>query len=157
MSGEPLVYEDLRQVALGAVGAGLEQPPREHPDVSGIVVDVPSDGEWMTLAALTDGTTSMYTSPGGGLLGAGSIPDVAAATERLLVAAQEHLDRFTEPDDGTHPAAGVVRFHLLRPDGRARVDVPKDAFWGRVDDPLMPVIAAVQDLVTELSRVPPTS
>ena len=157
MSDERLVYDDLRQVALGAVEAGLEPPPWEHPDVSGVVVDVPSDGEWMTLAALTDGTTSMYTSPGGGLLGAGTIADVAAATERLLVAAQEQLDRFSEPDDGSHPDAGLVRFHLLRPDGRVRADVPEDAFWGRAEHPLMPVIAAVQQLVSELSRVPPPS
>jgi hypothetical protein len=35
------------------------------------------------------------------------------------------------------------------------IDVPEDAFWGRVDHPLMPVIAAVQSVMTSMQTMSP--
>ena len=33
------------------------------------------------------------------------------------------------------------------------VDVPEDAFWGRVDHPLMPVITAVQGVMSSMQNM----
>src|SRR5262245_60819931 len=93
------IYRQLRSQALDAVGAGLAPPPPEHPDVSGVVVDVPAEGGHATVVALTDGTTSLYTSTGGGTIGAGAHAHVDEATDRLLRVAQLHLDAFS-PEDG---------------------------------------------------------
>jgi hypothetical protein len=34
-------------------------------------------------------------------------------------------------------------------------DVPEDAFWGRVDHPLRPVIAAAQDVISSMQAIEP--
>lgn len=139
-------------MALEAVANGLEPPPADHPDVSGVVVDIPGSGGFAALVALTDGTTSMYTSAGGGVIGAGQHADVAAATRRLLSVVQEHLGGFPDPDDKGLPPPGEVRFHVLTPSGDRHRDVPEDAFWGEVEHALAPVIGAAQDVLTAVRQ-----
>ena len=149
------VYEGLRSLALRSVSDGLPAPPAQHPDVSGLVVDIAASGGHATLVALTDDTTSMYTSGGGGTIGAGERPHIAEATHRLLAVVQAHLGMFTGPEDEGLPAAGSVRFHVLTPAGGHSVDIPDDCFWSREDHELMPVIAGVQAIVTALREVSP--
>jgi hypothetical protein len=147
-------YSDLRAMALRATESGvLPAPSPEHPDVSGLVIDIPSSGGTATLVALTDDTTSLYTSTGGGTIGAGQHANVATATQVLLAAAQQHMNAFSQRDDRALPPTGSVRFHLLSPFGQRAVDVPEDAFWGRVDHPFMPVIAAAQNLISAMQQV----
>jgi hypothetical protein len=59
------------------VANDLAPPSAAHPDISGVVVDVPAQGGFATVVGLTDDTTSMYTSTGGGTIGAGKHPDGA--------------------------------------------------------------------------------
>jgi hypothetical protein len=148
-------YHDLRSLALGAVAKGLPAPAADHPDVSGVVVDIPSQDAFATVVGLTDNTTSMYTSTGGGTIGAGEHAAVAAATHQLLTTIQAHLDSFDDEDDGSLPPAGSVRFHVLAPTGTHRKDVPEDSFWGRVPHDLAPVIGATQELISALREVSP--
>lgn len=149
------VYQGLRSLALSSVDNGLRPPSAEHPDVSGLVVDVPAQGGFATIVALTDDTTSMYTSTGGGIIGAGQHANVAAATRHLLSVVQAHLDSFVQADDGALPGTGSVRFHVLTPSGCRWVDVPEDSFWGRVSHSLMPVIGSTQALITVMSEASP--
>jgi hypothetical protein len=160
-SGEPKspsnAYAGLRAMALGAVGGSLYPPSDDHPNVSGVVVDVPAQGGYATFVALADNTTSMYTSVGGGTIGAGEQQNVAQATQQLLGVVEAHLSFFVEPDDQSLPSGGFVRFHLLSPTGPRRVDIVEDAFWGRVQNPLMPVIAATQQVIAAIRSVSPGS
>ena len=142
-------------MALDAVANGLAAPPPEHPDVSGLVVDIPSSGGFVAIVALTDNTTSMYTSTGGGTIGAGEHAPVASATRQLLGVVQAHLAPFGDVADAELPEPGAVRFHLLSPSGAGSTDVSEDAFWGREPHPLMPVIAATQQLISAISQAAP--
>jgi len=99
----------------------------------------------------------LYTSTGGGTLGAGEHSDVAAATHALLSSVQQHFDSFMHNDDGSLPPSGLVRFHLLSTRGPRKADVPEDAFWGRVDHPLMPIIAATQNVISSIQSAGPVS
>ena len=150
------VYLDLRAMALDAVAAGLAAPDPAHPTVSGLVVDIPGEGGCASVVALTDGTTSMYTSSGGGVIGAGGHAAVAEATRALLTVADAHAGLVRDPAETQLPGPGVVRFHLLTPSGRRCVDVPEGAFWGEEPHPLMPVIAATQQVISELRRASPS-
>jgi hypothetical protein len=143
-------------MTLDAVANGLSAPSSYHPDVSGVVVDIPAQGGFATVVALTDGTTSMYTSVGGGTIGAGEHSVVRIATRRLLAAVQRELGFFVEVDTDALPPPGLVRFHLLAPHGRRYRDVPEDSFWGRAPDDLMPVIEKTQELISAISNVSPT-
>ena len=144
-------------MALDAAARGLVSASPESPDVSGVVVDVPGSGGVATIVALADGTTSMYTSTGGGRIGAGTHAHVAAATAMLLAEVQRHLGLFGAPDDRGLPASSAVRLHVLTPNGGRHADVPDDAFWGRQDHPLMPVIARVQEVISAISTASPAS
>ena len=148
-------YEELRDLALHAVDAGLPAPAPDHPGVSGAVVDIPSQDAFATVVGLTDNTTSMYTSTGGGTIGAGEHAAVAAATHRLLVAIQAQLEMFDDVGDGSLPSSGSVRYHVLTPTGTRRTDVPEDSFWGRAPHELLPVIEATQELISALRTASP--
>ena len=148
-------YEGLRALALRAVENGLPAPAGDHPGVSGVVVDIPSSGAFATVVALTDNTTSMYTSTGGGSIGAGEHAEVAAATHQLLTVVQAHLAAFGLADDGSFPPAGSVRFHVLTPTSTRRLDVGEDSFWGRAPHEVMAVIGATQELISAMRRVSP--
>jgi hypothetical protein len=153
--GREQPYSELRALALGAVASGLPAPSAEHPRVAGVVIDVPSGGSYATIVALTDDTTSMYTSVGGGTIGAGQHASVASATHALLAAVDAHLDQFAGPVDSSLPPAGTVRFHVLGVSGGHTKDVSEDAFWGRANDPLMPVIMAAQRVITAMREASP--
>jgi len=91
------MYEALRTAALDAVRLGLPAPPPEHSDVSGVVVDIPADGGgFATLIAMSEGTTSLYLSTGGGVIGAGQHPSVGAANRELRQTAQATLPSLSE-------------------------------------------------------------
>jgi hypothetical protein len=120
------------------------------PGVAGVVVDIPASGGWATLVSLVDGTTSLYTSGGGGSIGGGHHPRVAAASRELLGTISTFHERFHRGDDHALPPDDTVRFHLIDADGPRSTDLPLPAFWGEVDHELGPVIAAVQDVMTEL-------
>lgn len=141
-------------LASGA-NATTTTPPPEHPDIAGVVVDIPGQGGFATVIALADDTASLYTSTGGGTIGAGEHPEVAAATHRLLSALQTRQASFSGDDDGSHPPPGHVRFHVLTLSGTRFEDVPEDAFWGRVAHPLMPVVESTQELISAISQVSP--
>jgi hypothetical protein len=146
-------YLALRGQAIAVADTGLVGPSAEHPRAIGVVVDVPARGGFATVVALADGTTSMYTSVGGGTIGAGSHAAVVEATHSLLSVVEAHIDAFARADDSSLPPPGSVRFHVVTPDGLLVTDVPEDSFWGRSPHPLMPIIASTQRLIGEISKV----
>jgi hypothetical protein len=150
----PEMYRRLRAMALEAVALGLPEPPPEHRGVFGVVVDIPAGGgAFATLVAMADGTTSLYSSTGGGTIGAGAHPAVAEATQALLALVDQRLEEFGEDDDTEQPIGARVRFFVLTPDGRRVADVPDDAFWGSEEHELTPVIAGTQQVITALQEV----
>ena len=145
------VFLQLREGALEAASEGLALPPPDHPDVSGVVIDIPGEDGCATIVALTDGTVSMYTSSGGGVIGAGQHAPVAEANRRLLQTVQTYAERLEETSgEEDLPELGRVRLHVLTPFGRRYTDLPEDAFWGRATHPLMPVISVAQELLTAI-------
>jgi hypothetical protein len=142
-------------MALTSVVNGLADPSPDHPGVSGVVVDIPSQGGFVTVVALTDHTTSMYTTNGGGTIGIGGNAQVAAATQKLLCAVQGQLGSFNGIDNHDLPRAGSVRFHVLTQAGSRCEDVSEDSFWGRAPHQLMPVIASTQELISAIGAASP--
>jgi hypothetical protein len=148
------VFLGLRELALDANRNGaLASVARTG--ALGVVVDIPASGGFATLVALADNTTSLYLSTGGGTIGAGTHEAVASATQRLLAAIDANRESFAEVVNDALPPPASVRFHGLSAGGGFVADVPEDGFWGRVAHPLMPVIAATQELISAVSEVRP--
>lgn len=148
MADAQQVYNDLRNMALHATDAILVEGP-----IAGVVVDIRAEGGFASISSLSDGTTSLYTSTGGGTIGAGSYGPVAQATKDLLSTAASTAASFANVDTGDWPPAGSVRFHLVSSHGNRYVDVPEASFWGRKKHDLMPMIQAAQGVLTGIRLV----
>ena len=77
-------YAGLRSMVLGIDQAKLGDRVVQLPNVLGVVVDWSLGEDFATFVALADGTASMYTSAGGGTIGAGGRPGIDTAGAVLL-------------------------------------------------------------------------
>lgn len=148
MADAQQVYNDLRNMALHATDVRSNGGP-----IAGVVVDIPREGAFVSISSLGDGTTSLYTSTGGGTIGVGNYGPVAQATRNLLSTAASHAVAFADVDTGDWPPAGSVRFHLVSSHGNRYVDVPEASFWGRKSHDLMPMIEAAQGVLSGIRLV----
>jgi hypothetical protein len=105
------------------------------------------------VVALADGTTSLYTSGGGGVIGAGAHERVASASARLLRLIEGELGRFEPTEDLDPPAADQTRFLALTYDGPMAAGGGSETL-GAGSDPLSPIFSAGHMLIAELRNMP---
>jgi hypothetical protein len=115
-------YAGLRSMVLRLDARKLGDPVVQLANVLGVVVDWSLGDEFATFVALSDGTASMYTSAGGGTIGAGGRPGIDAAAATLLRTAEEQLDRFTPVGAESGPHPGRVRYWALTRAGLLAID-----------------------------------
>jgi hypothetical protein len=141
----------LRTQALKVVALGMPQPSGTG-RVYGVLVDVPGDDHdsHATVVAMGDGTTSMY-STGSSVVGAGNHEDVRAANRALLQTAAGVAGDLAVCTDEDFPPAAMVRIHVILGGGRRVLDIPAAKFW-RPELPMPPLLAAVQDVITAISK-----
>jgi len=103
-----------------------------------------------TLVAIADGTVSLYSSPGGGVLGAGAHEAVWNTATRLLENAGGAIP-FMRVADGPPglPGSGNVRLTVRTFDGTLS-EVVSEATLQRGRHVLSPLYAAAQDVLTEV-------
>ena len=129
--------------------------PPEHPDVLGAVIDIPGEGGMASVVAMADGTTSMYTTTGGGAIGAGSHEAVARATGALLTILQGLIEMFPADERVDLPQGDLVQVTLVTPAGRRRANVPAAAFWGDEPSTVVDLIAAIHDVISAIREIEP--
>jgi hypothetical protein len=144
------VYAGLRQTILTVdpVEVGIAPTP-ELPRVWGVVMDTGYPNGTATVVALADGTTSLYTSTGGGIIGAGAHAGVAAATRALLGVVEAHLDKLPAATQDDLPPADWVVLRALAYGGQRAVLAEEDEL-GYDRHPLSPVFHAVHEVITQL-------
>jgi hypothetical protein len=144
------VYAGLRNSILSLdpaeVGIG---PTPELPRVWGFVMDTGYPNGTATVVALADGTTSLYTSTGGGIIGAGEHATVAAATRALLGVVEAHLDQLPTDAQYDLPPADWVVLRALTYGGQRAVLAEEDEL-GYDRHPLSPIFHAVHKVITAL-------
>jgi len=149
------IYTAMREMVLALVPgeAGLA-PSSQPPHVWGLLTEMGFPDGSVTLVSLADGTTSMYFSGGGGLIGCGGHAAVAAAS-RALVAEAERLAASLAPTDAFPlPAAGRVRFYLLALDGKRTAEAGQEELAdGR--HPLAPLFLRSDEVVGQVRRHSP--
>jgi hypothetical protein len=120
------VYLGLRGQLLSSAPASFGLgPTADLPHVWAVLMDLAVREHHATVVGVADGTTSLYTSVGGGMLGAGELPAVREAASRLLHVAERELDEVPHADAAPLPAPGHVAFVVLGHDGMRRVEVPE--------------------------------
>jgi hypothetical protein len=88
-----------------------------------VVFEIGGPDGSLTFVALADNTTSMYTSKGGGIIGAGGHQLVAEANRRLLDVAEAHLADIPPAEDTASPGDGRWIIRVLTDSGPRAVDV----------------------------------
>jgi hypothetical protein len=131
-SGEQ-VYQGLRTqiLDLDPGTAGLPQGPG-HRVLWGALMETGYLRGTATLVALADGTTSLYLSTGGGILGGGFHQSVADATRAFLAILEQHLPALHPDPDTALPAEGRVILRALTYAGRLTAEASEDELgYGR--------------------------
>jgi hypothetical protein len=142
------IARGLRELALGVTAADVRaEPSDDRPNVWGVLMDIGFPEDVVTLVAFADGTTSLYFSTGGGVIGAGEHASVREATNAFLNTVEAHLERFPIARDTAGPMAGRVRFHV-RTFGDPRSAEADEQALGNGQHPLSPVFYAAHNVIT---------
>jgi hypothetical protein len=149
------IYTDLRSRALGITQDELGELPAAPP-VLGVVMDTRYPEAVMTLVGLADGTTSLYFSNGGGMIGGGEHPRVAAATQRLVDVAARFLGVLSPASEFPLPPKGITQLTAVTPSGNASASAPEREL-GAGEHELSELFYAAQDVITELRLVEESS
>ena len=105
-----------------------------------------------TLVGVVDGSTSLYFSNGGGIIGAGEHETVAEANARWLEAAAEFLPQLAPITDPGLPAEGLTQFVAVTPDGLRAAAAAEDEL-GNGGHALSPLFYGGHDVITQIRLV----
>ena len=113
------------------------------------VMELVVSGTVATIVATADGSVSMYLGNGGGVIGAGQHAAVVPAAQRFRTVAADSRGLLQQTEEFPLPEPGQVRFHARMTDASFSGTADETALRsGR--DPLSPLYAAGQDLLTEI-------
>lgn len=107
-----------------------------------------------SLLVVADGTTSLYFSNGGGIIGAGEHESVRAAATAFLAAANEHLGELAPATEHPLPDRGRVRFYLRTFTGLLTAEASENDL-GENRHPLSPLFHAGHVVITAIRVATP--
>jgi hypothetical protein len=112
------MYSALRSQALSIqrMDVGIPEPPPEAP-AWGILMETGYPGGTATLLALGDGTSSLYLSTGGGVIGGHAHQNVREANAEFVQAANRHYQHLKPTDSFPLPVEGETVFYVLTDSG----------------------------------------
>ena len=153
LAGGTEVVAVLRARALSLDVASIQTPdgqPWRGAAVAMMEIGLPSGVA--SFLAIADGTVSMYTSAGGGVIGAGEHASVRGAAERFRIVAADARRHLQVATAFPLPAPGEVRFHVrMGADASTAGESERSLATGR--QPLSELYAAGQDLITEIRLI----
>lgn len=114
--------------------------------VWGVLMEVTLPNGTATLVSVRDGTASLYTSTGGGILG-GHVAQKEA--RRFVAEAEKHLANAKPAKSFPYPEAGRIKFYLLTRDGVYTAEDEEKKVQSE-KDPLYPLFMAGNEVLTAL-------
>lgn len=137
--------------ALNPDEIGISPENFAHP-VWGMVTETGFADGYFTLITLADGSTSLYFSTGGGMIGAGEFAGVRRAVGHYLTGAQYFFDRAEPVEQYPRPAPGKVTFYFLAFDG-VYAYTASERKLGIGDDDLSNLFYAAHGVIDEIRKV----
>lgn len=146
-------YSSLRGKALsiGRSAAGLAEPPRDAP-AWGLLMETGYEEGSSTLLALSDGTTSLYLSGGGGVIGGQQHESVRRANAQLLRSANLFVGKMAPTGRYPLPAPGQVLFYARTDSGVLTASAPEEAL-GSGRHELSPLFMSGHGVITALREI----
>ena len=147
-------YLGLRAMALGASPDELGISRDVYSQAFGIIVELEYPEGVATLVVMGEGSTSLYFSGGGGVIGGGEHESVRQASARLLSLAQEYAEAAEAETESPLPSKGLARFVFLAYDGRRATQAPESQLeTGRHE--LSPLFIGAHEVIAELRELSP--
>lgn len=109
-------------------------------------------GAAASLVTFADGSTSLYFSAGGGVIGGGDHANVNQAARAFVAKAAEELEHFQPATDRPLPEEGMTRFYLRTPAGLLTA-AAKEVDLGEGRHPLSALFHAGHAVITPLRAV----
>lgn len=125
---------------------------RETPNVWGVLMETGYPEAVVTLVSLADGTTSLYFSNGGGMIGGGEHATVARSTKSFIAAAEKYFQQMNLTKAFPLPTVGRVRFYVLTFSGVLTLDVDENEL-GDGKHTLSPLFYSGQDVIAQFRKV----
>lgn len=143
----------LRQLALNRKFEDLGLSPQAYPhEVWGVMMETGfSSGGFFSLVVLAGGTTSIYVSRGGGVIGTGEKPEVLRPSEAMLAEANRVKSKAGPAMTTPPPQAGQVIFYLLSRNGVYAYRASADAL-AQSGDPLSVLFLLGHEVIAAVSR-----
>jgi hypothetical protein len=144
---------ELRARALSAKPADLGLSQTEYAaTIWGVLMETGlPDGAAYTLVVLADGSTSLYFSTGGGVIGAGAHARVRAASTALLHEASQVRASARSTTSTPLPKPGQVVFYLLAANGTLAYGAAEESL-GAGKDQFSPLFFAGHAVIAEVRK-----
>ncbi len=149
------VTSDLRSMVLNLSPAEIGLSPQNFPHQAwGMVMETGMDAGYYTLVVLADGTTSLYFSTGGGVIGAGEKAQVREASQQFIGWGNRLLGAAHPAASMQPPAVGQTQFFFLTFDGVRSYAAP-EAELGEARDSLSPLFHAGHAVIAAVRQARP--
>jgi len=113
-------------MVLGLSPTDIGITPQSFPhQVWGIVMETGMKAGYYTLATLADGTTSLYFSNGGGIIGAGEKPEVREVSQQFIGWANRFAESSEPLASLQPPSLGNTKFFFLTFNGVRSYSAPE--------------------------------
>jgi hypothetical protein len=147
------VFTGLRGKLLSADPQEFGLAPTDRlPNVWVALMELAMAGGIASIVCFADGTTSMYTSTGGGMIGAGAHPNVAEANARFLGEVERSVALLQPVEELPLPQPEMVRFNVMTYSGpRTAAGTPDELAQG--GQTLSPLFLAGNNVITQLRMV----
>lgn len=151
----PAAFAQLRTLWLSSDPSKLGlRPTTELPHVWGAALEFRLGETVVFLAAVADGSVSMYFSNGGGIIGGGQHATVRAAGQRFLEAVEMSLPQFVARESFEPVGQERASFIVQTYEGKLGADVLEADLRGDTH-PLPGCYGAAQDMITQLRLASP--
>jgi hypothetical protein len=124
-------------------------PTPSVPHVWGVLMETGYAVGIAILVSLADGTTSLYFSTGGGMLGSGDYAPVAEASKALVAQAENHLLQMEPATESRLPTVGQVIFSCLTYSGIYSAEADEVRLKSG-DHPLSPLFVLAHETLEQL-------
>jgi hypothetical protein len=146
------VYVGLRDQILGLTPDDLGDALDRDATVMALLMETGYETAVATLVGVADGSTSLYFSTGGGIIGAGNHSAVAQATHRWLSVCTDALEQFEDVADPPLPGEGITQFVAVTRNGLRGVGAPETELVNYAHE-LAQLYYAGQDVITQVRLV----
>lgn len=145
-------YQDLRNMIFSITPEQLNMNIKDKNQPLCTIMELNVSGETATLVSVVDGSTSLYFSTGGGIIGGGTHENVRKASLMFLEESRKYINSMKRDIEHHLPKVGHTCFYVLTIDEVYKYDDKEDEI-SKENHPFYKLYGYGQNVITELRRI----